>query len=348
MSDPPLAVDSDFYESDSCYGDDWQSTGSETTSISSSIYQGLMENGRRYQTLRNKEYCIPSDELQFETYEAGHLVCLILDSDTENPLFQSPIGKDGRQDLRILDIGTGKGTWPIEVADLLPQSSVIGVDLYPPPVDWTPPNCVIEVDDVLQEWLWREPFDLVHMRNMLGSFDEQEWKHEHAAGGWIEQIEVSTSVKSDDGTLPPESALANWGRNITESAIRAGKAADVLPTMASDIEEAGFVDIHEKTYKWPIGPWPRDKRFKDAGMVNMNHWMTGVEGWCMWLFTKFGSPTPWSKEEVYVYCAMVRNEIKNPQLHAYHLARRVWARKPFPGEFSKQPPERVTRSDKAS
>lgn len=180
------------------------------------------------------------------------------------------------------------------------------------------------------------PQQFIYDMNMLTTWTTPIRPNRHGSAGAI--------VHANPTKAPP--SLFFSPRFI--SAIRAGKAADVLPTMASDIEEAGFVDIHEKTYKWPIGPWPRDKRFKDAGMVNMNHWMTGVEGWCMWLFTKFGSPTPWSKEEVYVYCAMVRNEIKNPQLHAYHLARRVWARKPFPGEFSKQPPERVTRSDKAS
>jgi hypothetical protein len=38
-----------------------------------------------------------------------------------------------------------------------------------------PPNCVIEVDDVLDERTWREQFDLIHLRNMLGSFDPREW-----------------------------------------------------------------------------------------------------------------------------------------------------------------------------
>ena len=52
---------------------------------------------------------------------------------------------------------------------------VHGVDLYPPPVDWTPPNCIIEVDDILQEWTWRERFDLIYMRNMLASFDRAQW-----------------------------------------------------------------------------------------------------------------------------------------------------------------------------
>lgn len=126
--------------------------------------------------------------------QCSHLVCLVLDSPTENPLFQAPIGRHEEEELHILDIGTGKGTWAVEVADMLPNSqssrvpeypiysptvhagTVRGVDLYPPPVTWTPPNCILEVDDVLQEWLWREPFDLIHMRIMLGSFDQSEWQ----------------------------------------------------------------------------------------------------------------------------------------------------------------------------
>lgn len=36
----------------------------DTTSITSSIYQGYIENGRRYQTTREGEYLVPSDEKQ--------------------------------------------------------------------------------------------------------------------------------------------------------------------------------------------------------------------------------------------------------------------------------------------
>lgn len=35
-----------------------------TTSITSSIYQGYIENGRRYQTTHEGEYLVPSDEKQ--------------------------------------------------------------------------------------------------------------------------------------------------------------------------------------------------------------------------------------------------------------------------------------------
>lgn len=38
-----------------------------------------------------------------------------------------------------------------------------------------PPNCLLEIDDVSQEWTWRDPFDLIHMRIMLGAFTPEEW-----------------------------------------------------------------------------------------------------------------------------------------------------------------------------
>lgn len=50
------------------------------------------------------------------------------------------------------------------------------MDLYPPPIDWMPPNAILEVDDVLQEWTWRDKFDLIHMSLMLGSFNATEWE----------------------------------------------------------------------------------------------------------------------------------------------------------------------------
>ena len=42
---------------------------SETTSIAS-VYKGYFENGRRYQSLRDEEYFLPTDEKQWESMEA--------------------------------------------------------------------------------------------------------------------------------------------------------------------------------------------------------------------------------------------------------------------------------------
>ena len=317
---PGIAVDpNSSHEADSTFGDD----SSETQSVTSTIYRGYVENGRKYQTLRKDKYWGPSDERQLETMEAGHVVYWILDSQEPNQLFRAPIGESP---TNIIDIGTGKGTWAIEVADMFPQAVVRGVDLYPPSSPWVPPNCVLEVDDCLEDWTYHAKFDLIHMRLLLGAFTTEEWDKVYRLcygnlrpGGWIEQIELDVRVASDDDSLPPDSQLAGWGANFLGCAERAGRPLDTQVTMKAAIEKAGFVNVQEKLYKCPIGGWPKDPLLKDAGKVNKFHWSSGLDGWAMWLLTRYGAPEPWSPEEVQVYVAKVRQEMQNPKLHSYHL-----------------------------
>lgn len=92
------------------------------------------------------------------------------------------------------------------------------MDLNPPPTDWVPPNCILEVDDVTREWTYTEKFDLIHIRSSLGSFTDEQRRHiyreayQHLKpGGWIEQVEASVVFESDDNTIPTGSAIERWG-----------------------------------------------------------------------------------------------------------------------------------------
>ncbi|KAJ5182530.1 hypothetical protein N7492_000146 [Penicillium capsulatum] len=299
---------------------DWQS---ETTSLASSAYQGVLENGRRYPSFNGRESHLPSDEQMFEAYEASHIVALTLEPNQENPLFQAPLDKPPKH---VLDIGTGKGSWAI----YRPRHGPL-----PSPGNWLPPNCIMEVDDILQPWTWREPFDLVHLRILDASFTPQETDHlysqcyDHIApGGWIEQLEISALIECDDDSVPSDNVLYTWGPQLTRAAQKAGRPLGMMQRMGDSIKKAGFTDIRVRDDKWPIGPWPKDKSLKEAGAVNFQHWIAGMEGYSMWLLTRFGHPVPWSKEEVQVYVAKMRKELSNAHFHCYHRARRVWARKP--------------------
>lgn len=67
----------------------------------------------------------------------------------------------------ILDLGTGSGLWPLEVALEHPMSTVTGVDLFPVSTDFeVPTNCRFIIGD-LTDGLHRfedNSFDLVHSR----------------------------------------------------------------------------------------------------------------------------------------------------------------------------------------
>ncbi|KAE8146283.1 S-adenosyl-L-methionine-dependent methyltransferase [Aspergillus avenaceus] len=327
-----IAVDPDFDSIAAGYGTDPEDFQSDTTSITSSIAKGRFENGRRYQSLKEDDYWGPSDAQQFEAFEIGHMMFRVLDHNQPNPLFRAPIKESPKN---ILDIGTGQGNWAIDVADLYPDTTVRGVDMFPPPVIWVPPNCIFEVDDVLREWTWQEPFDFIHMRLMYGAFTSEGWdqlyKQAYDAlepGGWIEQMELDVRVYSDDGSLKQEHQLHGWGNMFVECSERAGRSLRTHETMRDAIQRAGFVDVHEEKYKIPIGPWPKDKSLREVGHLQYAHWSTALEGWAMWLLTHFGEPEPWTKKQVHEYLSKVRMELKDPHIHCYEPATRVWARKP--------------------
>ncbi|KAJ5100602.1 hypothetical protein N7456_006654 [Penicillium angulare] len=311
----PIVADPDLYPPNASYSvDDWES----------------------YQTLKDGTSFVPSDDQQFETYEAGHITALLMESHRENPLFRAPIGPNPQH---ILDIGTGQGSWAIDVADMYPHATVRGVDLYPPPVSWVPPNCILEVDDVLQEWTWHQPFDLIHMRLLDGAFTHEETDKLYKQiyrnlrpGAWVEQLGLTPHLKCDDNSVPDDAVILTWGDQTSAAAAKMGRPLDLYDRMAGLMKEAGFVDIKVYNDKWPIGPWAKDKQLKEAGTVNAAHHASGFEGYGMFLLTKFGDPVPWTKDEVHVYVAGLRKDLTNPKFHLYHGARRVWARKPYPAE----------------
>lgn len=111
-------------------------------------------------------------------------------------------------------------------------ATVRGVDMFPPPVTWMPPNCLFEVDDVLRELTWRDPID-------------------HSAlkpSGWIEQMvwswRIHMYMAMDMGEyclnflfldlirLLLKFSRRVWARKPTEKELK-GKVTKVRPELKS-------------------------------------------------------------------------------------------------------------------
>ena len=108
-------------------------------------------------------------------------------------------------------------------------------------------------------------------------------------------------IRCDDGTLPPDSLLANFGAEMEASLGKTGNTMKVAELMRPGIEAAGFTNIQHRWYKVPFGGWARHPIYKEAGECKMIEFKEGMQGWVTWALTKFGSPEPWSEEEVAVY-----------------------------------------------
>ena len=121
--------------------------------------------------------------------------------------------------------------------------------------------------------------------------------------------------KSEDGTVLPDSIFAKWGTTSLEAGDSFGKTLRIVDEAKGFIAEAGFEDITEHRYKLPIGGWSKDKKLKEIGMYNRLHWEQGIEGWCLYLLTRY---LRWEYEEVMVYIAQMRKMLRDKTVHAYH------------------------------
>ena len=184
-----------------------------------------------------------------------------------------------------------------------------------------------------------------------------------APGGYIEQLELSPVPRSDDGSIQPGDMWDECGKLAIECGERFGKTFQIMERMKNLIEQAGFVDVVETKYKWPLGAWSTDQKLKDMGRWNMHHWNEGLEGWTMALLTRvmgvswyLGSDIiislglcwrcQWTYDEVKAWNAKMRLIMKDRRYHVYQslyvlpsLLRMerlmenrsvVYARKPFP------------------
>jgi len=219
----------------------------------------------------------------------------------------------------VLDVGTGTGIWAIDYADEHPNAEVIGVDLSPVQSSIVPPNCNFEIDDVEKEWLWTRPFDFIFGRVLAGSFANMQGFMKNAfdklePGGYLEMQDIALPVTSDDGTLKDDSWLVRMSHMTVDASERLGRPFNLAWKYKEMFEEAGFVDVTIRHFKWPSNIWPRDKRYKEMGRWNFANIDGGLEGLTLGYFTR---GLGMSKEETMSLCMGARSEIRDVNIHAY-------------------------------
>ena len=89
---------------------------------------------------------------------------------------------------------------------------------------------------------------------------------------------------------PEDSALAGWGPMFANCCAKSSRDLDTIDRIKARIENAGFINVHFKEYKVPVGDWAKHPRLKEAGMLLKQHLLAGLEGYVMIVLTNFGEP----------------------------------------------------------
>jgi hypothetical protein len=137
--------------------------------------------------------------------------------------------------------------------------------------------------------------------------------HALQPGGFLELQDVLLRFECDDRSLEG-TAMAMWEKTLHDAAWRSGKDGLCSTKYKQYMEDAGFIDVKESHYKWPINPWPTDPHEKEKGKFSLTNFLLGLESISMALMIRY---LDMSEQDVRELIDCVQKEIKNRKIHAY-------------------------------
>ncbi|KIO29850.1 hypothetical protein M407DRAFT_69943 [Tulasnella calospora MUT 4182] len=193
----------------------------------------------------------------------------------------------------ILDVGSGSGSWVIEMGRRFPHAEVVGLDLAPANLSSTPPpNCRFECDDANLGLLHHKGcFDVVNAscvtqgitnyRKFMGEVVEV-----LRPGGVFLTVAGDLQIHDENHNMLPLIDEGEPGFTYTlrlihaiRDAMRArGPGVDAIPKIYDWLQDQGEVweSIGQKILYIPLGPWEVDSRSSppDRNISHANYFIS--------------------------------------------------------------------------
>ncbi|KAA6408009.1 MAG: hypothetical protein FRX48_08360 [Lasallia pustulata] len=308
---------------DSAYGDS-SDVESAFTSIESSVRDYRKENGRTYHAYKDGTYHLPNDEIEASRLDLQHHLFLLT---LDGRLCLAPIGNNLQY---VLDVGTGTGIWALDFADQHPLTKIIGTDLSPVQPEFVAPNTVFLIDDSEETWAYNHKFDYIHGRMLVVAIKDfprllEQCYENLNPGRWVEMQDLCFPITSDDGSVSPDSSLAKWSSLMIGAGRKVGFDLSGTSRFATHMAAAGFINIRETVYKWPLNSWPKGIKEKLLGRWGNANISEGIQGFSMAFLTRV---LGWTSQEVEAFLIEVRKELRDRSKHSYVKIYVVYGQKP--------------------
>ncbi len=158
----------------------------------------------------------------------------------------------------ILDVGTGTGIWPVEMARLFPQAHIVGVDISAASLEYTSSSSsTFCLADVLKGLPFPDrQFDYIHQRLLVAALPATHWPaviqeliRVSRPGGWIELLEIGVTIQHAG---PETTRLLNW---MGERSRERGFDMGLLSRLGEMLAQGGLEAIERHDIPVPLGEW---------------------------------------------------------------------------------------------
>lgn len=147
---------------------------------------------------------------------------------------------------------------------------------------------------------------------------------------YLEVQDISFHLRSNDRSLPEDSALAQWAGYMLQASVALGAPLDSVECVRDIMLDVGFQDVQQKAYAWPINTWPKDPHLKRLGKHFVVYY--GASSYPrigLWTFHDFASSLTgisvalftrglgWTTTELEVFLVDVRKDMQKRSIHAF-------------------------------
>jgi hypothetical protein len=132
-------------------------------------------------------------------------------------------------------------------------------------------------------------------------------------GGYLELQEFVVPFVSIDDSIKGTS-LEMWGDLIIKGSRALGKDWGRAPKYKAYMKEAGFEDVVEYRYQWPVGTWARGQRMKLLGMWCREDYLSALQAVTLAVLTR---GLGMSVEDIELLLVGVRDDIRSNRVHIY-------------------------------
>ncbi|KAG9048516.1 hypothetical protein FS837_012706 [Tulasnella sp. UAMH 9824] len=315
-------------------------------SYHSSVDGGIMLREIHGRTFNNTSdhYMLPADVAEHGRLDLQHEML----KKKRGGLFYAPqavrkaLAPRGGSQPSVLDVGSGSGSWVIEMGRQFPHAEVVGLDLAPANLSSEPPpNCRFECDDANLGLLhYKGSFDVVHASCITtGITNYRRFMDEVVEilrpGGVFLTVAGDMQVRDENYNTLPLIHGGEPGFTYTLRLIHAILEAmrtkcpgiDAYPKIYGWLQDQGNVweSTGQKILDIPVGPWEVDMSAKDKHVAElMGQDMMRLVQSARPLLLSYG----WFDETVDKWIAGAQEEIKTLKNKYYVRWYFTWAIRP--------------------